>query len=123
MGKPLYIRQQSLGEDHERVTGALSEAFSEMRSAVLEERPVVALLDDRDLLGQRTVADAALATGMLGLVRAFALEGARVGWQVNALTHRGEEEEVDRLLALLAESGLSGQLLRIGTDHLGRVWP
>jgi len=123
MTEPLFIREQSVGEDYERVTRALTDAFSEMRAAVLAERPVVALLDDRDLLGQGTVADAALATGMLGLVRAFALEGARVGWKVNALTHRGEQDDVDDLLALLAGTGLSGQLIRIGTEHLGRVWP
>jgi hypothetical protein len=119
----MLLRQPSLGEDHHRVADALTDAFSQMRAGVLAGRPVVVLLDDRDLLGQGTIADAAVATGMLGLVRAFALEGAREGWQVNAVTHRGEQEQLDATAELLASGGLSGQLIRIGTDHLGRVWP
>jgi hypothetical protein len=123
VSEPLVIRQTTLGEDHERVAQALGDAFAAMRGAVLEKRAVVAVLDDRDLLGQGTVADAALATALLGLVRAFALEGARDGWRVNALTHRGQPGDADSLVGPLAECGLSGQLIRIGTEHLGRVWP
>ncbi|MCW3028623.1 MAG: hypothetical protein JWN81_1834 [Solirubrobacterales bacterium] len=123
MGETLVIRQPRLGEYYERVTQVLTDAFSQMRGAVLDGRAVVVVLDDRDLLGQGTVADAALATGLLGLVRAFALEGARPGWRVNALTHRGEEGDVEDHLDQLAGSALTGQLLRVGTEHLGRVWP
>jgi hypothetical protein len=123
VSEPLVIRQPQLGEDYERVTQELTGAFSHMRAAVLEERPVVVVLDDRDLLGQGAVADAALATGLLGLVRAFALEGARAGWRVNALTHRGGEDDLAQCLEHLADGGLSGQLIRVGTEHLGRVWP
>jgi NAD(P)-dependent dehydrogenase (short-subunit alcohol dehydrogenase family) len=123
VGETLVIRQPRLGEDHERVTQALTDAFSQMRGAVLDGRAVVVVLDDRDLLGQGTVADAALATGLLGLARAFALEGARPGWRVNALAHRGAEGEVEDHLDQLAGSALSGQLIRVGTEHLGRVWP
>jgi NAD(P)-dependent dehydrogenase (short-subunit alcohol dehydrogenase family) len=118
---PLVLRQASLGDDYERVTGELTNAFSQIRAAVLEERPVVLVLDDRDLLGQGALADAALATGLLGLSRAFALEGARAGWRVNALSHR--DEEVGDLAEQLAASGLSGQLIRAGSEHLGKVWP
>jgi hypothetical protein len=119
----VFLRQRSLGEDHGRIADVLTEAFGQMRAGVLAGSPVVVLLDDRDLLGQGSIADAAVATGMLGLVRAFALEGARAGWQVNALTHRGEEEQIDATAELLFASGLTGQLIRVGSDHLGRVWP
>jgi hypothetical protein len=117
----LILRQASLGEDYERVSSELTNAFGEIRRAVLQERPVVLVLEDRDLLGQGSLADAALASGMLGLSRAFALEGSRSGWSVNALSHRGED--VGGLAAMLAASGLSGQLVRAGSEHLGRVWP
>jgi hypothetical protein len=123
VSEPVVIHQPRLGEDYERVTQAMTGVFSQMRAAVQDERAVVVVLDDRDLLGQGTVADAALATGMLGLVRAFALEGARAGWRVNALTHRGEEAAAEDHLGHLAGGQLSGQLIRIGTEHLGRVWP
>jgi hypothetical protein len=123
LAERVFLRQPSLGEDHAQVADTLTDAFSRMRAGVLAGSPVLVLIDDRDLLGQGSVADAAVATGMLGLVRAFALEGARPGWRVNALTHRGEEEGVEATAELLLASGLTGQLIRIGSDHLGRVWP
>jgi hypothetical protein len=125
MADVLVLRQPSLGDDLDGVTAALTAAFAEIRAAVLAERPVILVLDDRDLLGQGGVVDAALATGMLGLVRAFALEGVKPGWRVNAVTHRGDPEAsaVVETAAWVGDSGLSGQLLRVGTDHLGKVWP
>jgi len=125
LAAPLVLRQPVLGEDLDGVTAALTGAFAEVRAAVLDERPVVLVLDDRDLLGQGGVVDAGVATGMLGLVRAFALEGVKPGWRVNAVTHRGDAEDaaVVEAVAWLGGSGLSGQLLRVGTDHLGKVWP
>ena len=122
---PVVIKQPSLGEDLEGVTAALTRAFAEARAAVEAGSPVVLLLDDRDLLGQGGVVDASVATAMLGLMRAFALEGAKPDWRVNAVSHRGdpEAEAVAEAVAFLGASGLSGQLLRIGTEHLGKVQP
>jgi NAD(P)-dependent dehydrogenase (short-subunit alcohol dehydrogenase family) len=122
---PLFIRQAELGDDLEAIAVELTAAFEAIRAALAEERPVVVLVDDADLLGQGEVADAALATGLLGLARSFALEGARRGWKVNTVSRRSAEQEqaAADAAAWLAASGLSGQLVRAGTDHLGRVWP
>jgi len=121
----LILDQPRVGTDLDRVTDVLTEAFASVRAAVLDERPVVVLLEDGDLLGQGEVADAALAAGLLGMTRAFALEGAKPGWRVNAVSHRGDEElaAAREAAAWLAGSTLSGQLVRAGTEHLGRVWP
>jgi hypothetical protein len=125
MANSLVLQQLALGDDLDGITPALTGAFSMLRGAVLDGRPVVLVLDDRDLLGQGGIADAALATGMLGLLRAFALEGAKPGWRVNAVTHRGDADAaaVKEAVAWVGGSGLSGQLLRVGTDHLGKVSP
>lgn len=124
MPEPALIRQRVVGENLAEVTVQLTDAFTAMRGAVQAGRPVVVLLDDRDLLGQRSVGDAAVATGLLGLVRALALEGAREGWQVNAVSHRDDAEPVAPALAALAGApGLTGQLLRCGSEHLGKVLP
>lgn len=125
MPEPLLLRQPTLDGDLDRVTKALTGAFAEVKAAVLAERPVVVVLDDGDLLGQGDVVDAALATGLLGLTRAFALEGAKPGWRVNVVSHRcaADAEPVRAAAAWLAASGLSGQLVRVGSDHLGKVWP
>ena len=106
------------------VGAALDEAFLVMRDAVGAGRPLVVVLRDDDLLGQREPEAAALATALLGMVRALAFEGARRGWRVNAVSHRGDDalaEETVRWLA--AAPGLSGQLVRATTEHLGRVSP
>ena len=125
MAEPLLVRQAALGADLDSIADELTAAFEAIRAALLEERPVVVLVEDGDLLGQGEVADAALATGLLGLARAFALEGVKRGWKVNTVSRRGAEQEnaAADAAAWLAGSGLSGQLVRAGTEHLGRVWP
>ncbi|HZO05609.1 MAG TPA: hypothetical protein VFB52_04425 [Solirubrobacterales bacterium] len=122
MAEPLILAQPPAA-DLDAITPLLTAAFATARDAVIAERPVVVLLDDRDLLGQREVADAALATGLLGLVRALALEGAKPGWRVNAVAHRDEEEAARGAAEWLAGSALSGQLIRVGAAHLGKVSP
>jgi hypothetical protein len=122
VGAPLIFSQPRAAE-LDAIAGLLTEAFAAARDAVVAERPVVFLLDDRDLLGQGEVADAAVATGLLGLVRALALEGAKPGWRVNAVSHRDEEEAARGAAEWLAGSALSGQLIRVGAAHLGKVLP
>jgi len=123
MAAPLIVEQPAAELD--TVTEVLTAVFAEVKAAVLAERPVVVLVEDGDLLGQGDVVDASVAAGLLGLVRAFALEGAKPGWRVNAVSHRGEDDAAASRDAAewLAGSDLSGQLIRVGTAHLGKVWP
>lgn len=125
MAPPLVIRQPSVGDDLDRIGPALTAVFAEVRAAVLDDVPVVLVLDDRDLLGQGTVGDAGVATGLLGLSRALALEGAKPGWRLNVVSHRGDAygSAVGEAVSWIGASTLSGQLIRVGTDHLGRVSP
>lgn len=121
--EPCVLRQAE-APDAAALAAALQDAFVAMRAAVGAGRPIVAVIRDDDLLGQRTPEAAALAAGLLGMVRALAMEGASRGWQVNAVSHRegdGRLEETVRWLG--SESGLTGQLLRVTADHLGKVWP
>jgi hypothetical protein len=119
----VVIRQRAVAE-LDSVTEQLGDAFERIREAVEAGAPVAVLVDDRDLLGQREPLDAAVATGLLGMVRAFAMEGAKPGWIVNALSHR-EQGELDREVLgwLGANPGLSGQLIRVGTAQIGKVLP
>jgi NAD(P)-dependent dehydrogenase (short-subunit alcohol dehydrogenase family) len=121
MAAPLIVEQPAAELD--TVTEVLTAVFAEVKAAVLAERPVVVLVED--LLGQGDVVDASVAAGLLGLVRAFALEGAKPGWRVNAVSHRREDDAAASRDAAewLAGSDLSGQLIRVGTAHLGKVWP
>jgi NAD(P)-dependent dehydrogenase (short-subunit alcohol dehydrogenase family) len=124
MSGALIVEQEPLTDGLDGVTGRLTDAFVRMRGALVDGRPVVVLLDDGDLLGQGEPVDAAVANGLLGLVRAFALEGAREGWRVNAVTRRGADQPVDETIRMLLDGPpLTGQLLRIGTEQIGKVSP
>jgi hypothetical protein len=110
--------------DVDAVAEQLDRAFEAMRNAVLAGEPVTVLVGDGDLLGHGSVYDAAVSAALLGMVRALALEGARDGWQLNVATHAGDDARLDDAIAFLGRpGGLSGQLVRAGTGHLGRVWP
>jgi hypothetical protein len=104
---------------------ALVDAFLLIRGA-LDERneAVVVTVDDRQLQGRVETASAALAHGLLGLVRALAIEGRKEGWNVNmlAVTPGVSAEQERAWIERLAEpGGASGTVIRLGDDHLGRL--
>jgi NAD(P)-dependent dehydrogenase (short-subunit alcohol dehydrogenase family) len=122
--EPLVVRPGSVGEDIEAVTPALTGAFAEVRAALEAGRPVTVVLDARDLLGQGSPLDAAVATGLLGMVRTLGIEGAKPGWRVNVVAgDEGDEGLVEEMVATLAGSSLTGQLLQVGGANLGKVVP
>jgi hypothetical protein len=102
----------------------LTRAFACMRDAAQAGETIVIALDDQDIQGVGDMAAAALAHGLLGLARAFAVEGRKTGWQVNALSSTAEAspEEWVRWIEHLAHPGAAnGELVRLGASHLGRV--
>ncbi len=121
--EPLVVRPAPPGDDLDAVAPALGGAFATIRTALEEGRPVAVVLAAGDLLGQGSPLDAAVATGLLGMVRTLAIEGAKPGWRVNVVAAgEGEEEEaVEETVATLAGSRLSGQLLQVGGANLGKV--
>jgi hypothetical protein len=123
MTEPLVLRQRA-ARDVDDVGRQLTQAFLAVREAVLSGRRVVLVVQDRDLLGQGAAEDAAVANGLLGLMRAVAVEGTRPGWHVCAVAHT-DPEPVSAAVMAFATSGAgpSGQLLRTSTVHLGRVVP
>jgi hypothetical protein len=103
---------------------ALLEAFRALRDAVAADRPAVVVLRERDVLAHGDEFDAALAHGLIGLVRAFATEGSRPGWRVNALSVPDDLDEDARstwLERLSEPAGASGVVVRLGEVHLGKV--
>jgi NAD(P)-dependent dehydrogenase (short-subunit alcohol dehydrogenase family) len=119
----MVLRAAPVGSDPGAVTAALTDAFVRIREAVAAERPVVVVLAARDLMGQGDPLDAAVATGLLGMVRTFGIEGAKPGWRVNAVAG-GEDDDaaVDATVAMLASADhVTGQLLSVGGANLGKV--
>jgi hypothetical protein len=103
---------------------ALLDAFKRLRAAVLAGRPAVVVVRERDLLAHGDEFDAALAHGVIGLVRALAIEGAKPGWTINALAvaeDTGAEERARWLERLAEPAGASGTVVRLGAGHLGKL--
>jgi hypothetical protein len=108
----------------EKLEDELARAFACVRRALADGDAVVVSVDDRDLQGVRDPTQAALAHGLLGLVRALAIEGAEAGWRIAMLssTRDVEPAERQRWIDHLSEPGdAHGALVRLGRYHLGRL--
>ncbi len=121
MAEPRIIEQPRLDDGVDGVERAIVAAFEAIRSSLSAGASVLVVLSDGDLLGQGDPADAAVASALLGLVRAAALEGEKQGWMINAVSRR--DPGVCLPTEAIAEMALSGQLIRVGTGHLGRILP
>jgi len=110
--------------DLDRLEDELARAFGTIRACLAEGDSVVITLADRHLQGHGSVAEVALAHGLVGLARALALEGAKPGWQIATLatTPSVSADERLRWIELLSDSPPAvGTLVRLGGEHLGKV--
>lgn len=120
-------RAQQVSDDWAEVTEELTRAFTFARSAAQAGEDFVFVIHHDDLLGRRGPGNAMVATGLLSAARTAAIEGSRKGWTSNVLAYDDESEE--GLVELWAErlaadpSGVSGELIRIGSSHLGKALP
>lgn len=101
----------------------LREAFVLVQEAMATQTSVVLCVDAPALLGQGSVEDCAVATGLLGLARAVGFEGARKGWSVSVLAVDAGAEPDPELVRLASTPGLSGRLLDVSAGTLGKVVP
>lgn len=97
------------------------------RDAAQAEESFVYVLHHDDLLGRRGSGNAMVAAGLLSAARTAAIEGSRKGWTANVLAYDdgSSEEMIDSWAERLAEdsSGVTGELIRIGSSHLGKALP
>lgn len=106
------------------VRTALIEAFVATRDAAAAGRPVVVIVHGDDLLGRRGAPRAMVACGLLSGARTAAIEGRRPGIPVNVLAVEDDTtpETVAMWVARLAEpGGPSGELVHLGSAHLGKA--
>jgi hypothetical protein len=101
----------------------LREAFVLVQEAMAEGTPVVLCVDAPALLGQASLEDCAVATGLLGLARAVGFEGARKGWCVSVLAVDSGANPDPELVSLAATAALSGRLLDVSAGALGKLIP
>jgi hypothetical protein len=116
-----------VSDDWVEVREELERAFRFSRKAAQEEQSFVYVVHHDDLLGRRGAGQAMVATGLLSAARTAAIEGSRKGWTVNVVAY---DDEADRKLVegwaqRLAEDthGVTGELIRVGSSHLGKALP
>jgi len=113
-------------DDWGEVLAALTRAFEASRAAAQAGESIVYVVHNDDLLGRRGAGKAMLATGLLSAARTAALEGVRDGWTANviAVSNGVDPDHVSNWADRLMESSdVTGEVLRIGPDHIGKALP
>lgn len=116
-----------VGENWDEVRAELERAFQMSRTAAQAEESFVYVVHHDDLLGRRGAGNAMVATGLLSAARTAAIEGSRKGWTANVVAYDDETDEatVRTWAEKLAQdpSGITGELIRVGSSHIGKVLP
>jgi hypothetical protein len=118
----VVVRQRP-SADLADVKAQLVAAFETTRAALEAGDPVALVVHGPDLLGQGTLEDASVATGLLGLMRAVVFEGGSKGWTVNLIAVPPDDETPSALVEAISSTGLTGQVLTTGTASIGKVIP
>lgn len=118
---------REVGDDWAEVKDELRRAFQVARAAARAEANFVFVVHQDDLLGRRGAGNAMVATGLLSAARTAAIEGSRKGWTANVLAFDddADPETVQGWAERLAEDpfGVTGELIRLGSSHLGKALP
>lgn len=115
-----------VSDDWDEVLAALTRAFEASRAAAQSGDSIVYVVHQDDLLGRRGAGKAMLATGLLSAARTAALEGIRDGWTVNVVAFSSGTDPntvTDWAEYVVGSSDLTGEVLRIGPDHIGKALP
>ena len=117
---------ETVGEDWVEIRTELERAFEMSRRAARAEESFVYVIHHDDLLGRRGSGNAMVATGLLSAARTAALEGSRKGWTANVIAYDEDapREHVEQWATWMLESrGVTGELIRVGSSHLGKALP
>lgn len=116
-----------VGDDWAAIRAELERAFAFSRQAAQEGQSFVYVVHHDDLLGRRGPGDAMVATGLLSAARTAAIEGSRKGWTANVIAYddAAERTRVEAWADRLARrpEGVCGEIIRVGSSHLGKALP
>jgi hypothetical protein len=106
--------------DWDGVESALLDAFRRCQAAARDGEPIVFVLSQQDLLGQRGAPGAMLANALLSGMRTLAAEGHAA----NAIAtgpDAGAEDLQHWIAELEAGRGVNGELVRVHAAHVGKI--
>ncbi len=110
----------------EDIHAELQRLFELSRAAAQAEESFVFVVHHDDLLGRRGAGNAMVATGLLSAARTAAIEGSRKGWTANVVAYddaAGSDAAARWADRLLESDGVTGELIRVGSTHLGKALP
>jgi hypothetical protein len=120
-------RPERVSDEWGEVAAELTRAFVFARSAAQSEESFVFVLHHDDLLGRRGAGNAMVATGLLSAARTAAIEGSRKGWTANVIAYDDDSDQdlVEGWAGRMAGDslGVTGELIRLGSSHLGKALP
>ena len=117
---------ETVSEDWTEIRAELDRAFRMSRAAAMEEESFVYVVHHDDLLGRRGAGNAMVASGLLSAARTAALEGVRRGWTTNVIAYDDDAnpKDIEKWAERMLESrGVTGELIRIGSTHIGKALP
>jgi hypothetical protein len=116
---------QPVGDEWPEVLAELERLGGQCRAAARDEESFVVVVATDDLLGRRGPGPAMVATGLLSAVRTAALEGRTKGWTANLIAYDDEHREAAPAWAerLLDDGSVTGEVIRLGSGHIGKALP
>jgi hypothetical protein len=106
--------------DWEAVEVELADAFRRSQQAARDGEPIVFVLSQEDLLGQRGAPSAILANALLSGMRTLAAEGHRAN--AIAVGADADPEDLQHWIAQLQSGrGVTGELVRVHAKHVGKI--
>lgn len=113
-----------VADDWAEVSAELERVFRMSRTAAQAGESFVYVIRTDDLLGRRGAGNAMVATGLLSAARTAALEGWSKGWTANVIAYDRDREGVEEWAErLLASPHVTGELIRVGSGHIGKALP
>lgn len=124
-GDGLVFQARGVADDWSGIRAELIEAFALAQAAARSQAPILFIVSGDDLLGRNGAPSAMVATGLLSAARTAAAELARAGTPVNtlaALPHT-PVETIARWAVQFLSGGTTGELVRLGSAHIGKALP
>lgn len=120
----VFVADPEIADHWEDVRAELHEAYLLSKIAAIALEAIVYVVRGDDLLGREGIGAAIVATGLLSAARTASLELKDVSVNTLAVEADSPSEEIARWVRhLLNESGPRGELMRLGTGHLGKTLP
>lgn len=122
----VWVSNPAIPDDWEAILAELANAFDLSQQAANAQGSTVYVVDGDDLLGRNGPGRAMVACGVLSAARTFAIENGKSGVPVNvlALEAATTSDSAARWVEILVtRAGPSGELVRLGSDHIGKSLP